>query len=302
MEPAVDSLEAIAWAPSNRELVNRWLLEHGAVLFRGFGIKSAAEFESFARGICGELYGEYGDLPREQQGQNIYQSTVYPQEETIHFHNESSHLDCWPMKIIFFCAVAAEQGGETPLLDCHLAYQRMDPVLRRQFEKKGLAYVRTFVTGLDVPWQEFFRTEREADVETYCREHGFEFEWLGQRGLRVRKQCPAVLAHPKTGKLLFFNQIQLHHPACLDADVRQSLQTIFAEDKLPRNVFFGDGSRIDDDIVGQLGDLYSRTAVTLPWETGDVMLLDNMRVAHSRNPFQGPRKVLVAMSELHTNR
>jgi ribulose-5-phosphate 4-epimerase/fuculose-1-phosphate aldolase len=34
-----------------------------------------------------------------------------------------------------------------------------------------------------------------------------------------------------------------------------------------------------------------------PWESGDVLLLDNMRFAHSRKPFTGSRKVLVAMSD-----
>jgi hypothetical protein len=30
---------------------------------------------------------------------------------------------------------------------------------------------------------------------------------------------------------------------------------------------------------------------------GDILMVDNMLVAHGREPFSGPRKILVAMAE-----
>jgi alpha-ketoglutarate-dependent taurine dioxygenase len=36
-------------------------------------------------------------------------------------------------------------------------------------------------------------------------------------------------------------------------------------------------------------------AISFRWERGDVLLLDNYLVAHGRNPYEGPRKILVAM-------
>lgn len=43
----------------------------------------------------------------------------------------------------------------------------------------------------------------------------------------------------------------------------------------------------------------SSTAHTVrePWQAGDLMLVDNVRTAHSREAFQGPREVLGAMAE-----
>ncbi len=65
MEPATDNVDLVDWARSNRELIETSLLKHGALLFRGFGLATVEDFERVALSICPELFGEYGDLPRE---------------------------------------------------------------------------------------------------------------------------------------------------------------------------------------------------------------------------------------------
>lgn len=47
-----------------------------------------------------------------------------------------------------------------------------------------------------------------------------------------------------------------------------------------------------------VGDLYEACAVRFDWQKGDVILLDNMLAAHARDPFEGPRKIVVAMGEM----
>jgi len=37
--------------------------------------------------------------------------------------------------------------------------------------------------------------------------------------------------------------------------------------------------------------------VDVDWRTGDVLLVDNVLLAHGRRPFTGDRRVLVAMSD-----
>jgi Taurine catabolism dioxygenase TauD, TfdA family len=34
-----------------------------------------------------------------------------------------------------------------------------------------------------------------------------------------------------------------------------------------------------------------------PWRDGDLLLVDNVRTAHSREPFTGPREVLVGLAD-----
>jgi amino acid adenylation domain-containing protein/non-ribosomal peptide synthase protein (TIGR01720 family) len=299
MRPAVEDIDLVDWASAHLPLLQAKLSEHGAILFRGFDLPEIADFERFANAVCsGQLFEEYGDLPREEVGSKVYGSTVYPADKSILFHNESSHMHRWPMRILFYCKLAAVRGGETPLLDCRETYRRLDPALRERFREQGVLYVRNFTDGLDVAWQTFFRTTDRAEVERFCRENAMEYEWKKDGSLRVLQRRPAIATHPGTGDVVFFNQILLHHPSCLDPEVRESLLSLYDERDLPRNVLYGDGQPIEDEVISGLGRLYRDLAVTFPWETGDVLLVDNMLTAHARNPFGGPRKILVALGQM----
>jgi Taurine catabolism dioxygenase TauD, TfdA family len=86
--------------------------------------------------------------------------------------------------------------------------------------------------------------------------------------------------------------------SCLDSSVRESLTSLMSEENLPRNVYYGDGSRIEDSVMDEVSGTYREAAVAFPWQPGDVLMLDNMLVAHSRNPYVGARKILVAMGEM----
>jgi alpha-ketoglutarate-dependent taurine dioxygenase len=159
-------------------------------------------------------------------------------------------------------------------------------------------YVRNFCSGLDVPWQRFFGTEDKSVVEEACRNAGSTCEWVGNDQLRTSQRCPAVRRHPVTGELTFFNQVQLHHVHCLDPDVLESLLGLFQREQLPRNVYYGDGSTIEDSVVDHIGEIYEKHAVRFQWQPGDLVSLDNMLIAHARDPYAGERKVVVALGDM----
>ncbi len=298
IKPAIGPVDLAEWARANRELIENYLLKHGAILFRGFGLNSVADFERVCSAICPELFAEYGDLPREGVSDKVYQSTPYPPDMTILFHNESSHLPSWPRKQFFMCVQKSQQGGETPILDCREVYKQLEQDIVQRFEEKGLMYVRNFVPGIDVSWQEFFRTDDKAKVAESCSAEGMTCEWTSGDGLRISQLSRAVIKHPKTGEKVFFNQIQLHHPYCLDPATRSSLRAMFKEEELPRNVTYGDGSPIEEAVMERIGKLFWELCRTFAWQEGDLILIENMLVSHARNPYVGPRKIVVAMGEM----
>ncbi len=298
VSPGRTGVDLPAWAGAHRDQVEQWLGRHGAILFRGFGLSQVEEFEAVASSICPDLFGDYGDLPREGESKRIYQSTPYPNDMAILFHNESSHLPRFPLRQFFFSVVVAEEGGATPVLDCRKVLELLDPAILEKFERKGLTYVRNFVPGVDVSWQDFFKTDDRSVVERTCAESGMTCEWTAAGNLRVKNTTPAVVVHPKTGDRVFFNQVQLHHVSALEPDVREALLSIVGEEDLPRNCYFGDGSPISDEEMAHLNDVFWKASVAFPWQVGDILMLDNMLIAHARSPFRGARKIVVAMSEM----
>lgn len=301
IEPVSDDFDLTTWAEQNRGWIGDRLRDRGALLWRGFGIASVEAFEGFARAVCEDLFGEYGDLPSTEGGVKVYQSTPYPADKTILFHNESSHMHCWPLKQMFFCVQPSERGGETPIVDCREMLRALPAEVVRQFAEKKLLYVRNFIPGLDVKWQDFFRTSDRAAVEAYCRNAGIDFTWT-EEGLRTRQGAVAVACHPLTGEEVFFNQVQLHHVSCLDPELREALGALLVEEDFPRNVLYGDGSPIEDRVMDEVSRAYWSTAVSFPWSRGDILMLDNMLVAHARNPYVGARRIVVAMGEMFEQR
>jgi alpha-ketoglutarate-dependent taurine dioxygenase len=293
-EPQLDPVE---WLKAKKALVDEKLLQYGAVLLRGFSAPSVDIFERCAAVLCSELFTEYGDLPREKAASRVYESTPYPPDRSILFHHEGSHTHQWPMKQWFYCVQPAQQGGCTPLADGRRIYNALDPSMREEFRSKGLKYVRNFIEGLDVSWQDFFKTKDRAVVERSCKQAGIDCKW-NENALRTFRTCPAFAKHPRTGETVFFNQILLHHVACLPEALRASLLALFPEQDLPRSVYFGDGSKIPDGTIKKIQELYERMAARFEWQPHDMVIVDNMLVAHARDPYVPPRKILVAMGEM----
>ncbi|MEH2448289.1 MAG: amino acid adenylation domain-containing protein [Nostoc sp.] len=298
IQPDADEIDFVAWAKTNQKFLETELLKHGAILFRDFNLDSLSEFESVAQAICPDLFGEYGDLPRAGESGKVYGSTPYPPDTAILFHNEGSHLHQFPLKIWFFCVQPAKQGGETPIVDCRKAYKLLNPKLREVLTEKQFMYVRNYTNGLDVSWQDFFRTNDKSLVENYCIQAEINFEWYDKNSLVTRQVRPVVAVHPKTDDKVFFNQIQLHHIAYLDAELRESLLSLFGDKKLPRNVYYGDATPIEDEVIAEINQVYQQSKTSFPWQKGDILMLDNMLVAHGRYPYEGKRKIVVAMGEI----
>lgn len=296
--PAVDGVSLLDWAAAQREQIESWLLEHGGVLFRGFDTRSVADFERFI-GATASNWAEYREpaTPRSQVSGNIYTSTDYPAAQRIFLHNENSHTESWPMKIYFFCVTAAPEGGETPIADCRAIFEQLDPAVRQRFTEKQIMYVRNFGDGLGYPWEQVFKTDDRGEVEDYCRSNGIEPEWKADNGLRVRYVRPAVARHPRTGAPVWFNHGTFFHISTQEPAIRESLLAAMPVEDLPYNTYYGDGSTIEPEVLEHLRATYDNNTVAFRWQEGDLLMLDNMLVAHGRAPYSGPRKIVVGMAE-----
>jgi alpha-ketoglutarate-dependent taurine dioxygenase len=292
------TLDSSACVAQLRDIVGPATARFGGVLLRGFAALGASGFDQFATGFGKPLLDyEFGSTPRSRIEKGVYSSTEYPADQWIDQHNEQSYTLKWPASIWFYCDIAAEHGGATPVADSRLVYERLDPALRRRFAERQVMYVRNYGNGLDLPWEQVFGTGERHEVERYCRANRIDYEWLDDgEALRTRQVCQSELCHPVTGETVWFNQAHLFHVSNLPPAVREALLDVVDEDRLPRNTLFGDGTPIDASMLDEIRAVYRDTMLSFPWQPADTLVLDNVLMSHGRAPFSGKRRVLVAMS------
>jgi alpha-ketoglutarate-dependent taurine dioxygenase len=283
---------------ANLAFLTAKLTEHGAILFRGFGIDDATKFADFVAATGGRSTPyRFGSTPRRRVAGDIYTSTEYPAHREIPLHNENAYHTVWPRKLAFCCVTAAAEGGETPIADLRDVSRRLPPQLMDRLESVGVRYIRHFHEGIDLPWTDVFQTSDRAELARICAANAIQHEWVGAdaRVLRTTQDCQGVIHDPVTGERLFFNQAHLFHATSMGQAVAEAMRAALGADHLPRHARYADGTEIpDEDVVG-IHQAFREHATVFPWQRGDVLWIDNMQLAHGRRPFQGERKVLAAL-------
>lgn len=291
------TVSPIDWARENRDAIEALLVQHGAILFRGFSVTDVEDFKGFLVAICGPLspYFERSS-PRTEVSGNIFTSTDYPPDQPIFLHNEQSYNRMFPRHIAFFCKVPPEQGGETPIADCRRIFRGIPDQMRTSLIERRYRYVRNYRRGLGLPWQTVFQTDDPNEVERYCQANEVSCEWLDRKRLRTHQIRSVAARHPISGEETWFNHLTFFHFSTLPPATQEALLELGSEDSLPNNTFYGDGQAFEPEVVSTLREIYQQELVSFPWKEGDVLLLDNMLTAHGRKPFSGSRSILTAMA------
>lgn len=188
-----------AQTPHLKSLLHR----SGAVLFRGFPINSASDFNDFVEAFgFDELPYIGGAAPRTNVVGRVFTANESPPDQEIHFHHEMAQVRfliailapityClrlirqlskiqtlqvpeFPTKIFFFCEVEPGSEGETPIVLSHIVYERMKekyPDFVQELEEHGLIYTRILGEGDDPSspigrgWKSTFLTDDKNVAE-----------------------------------------------------------------------------------------------------------------------------------------
>jgi alpha-ketoglutarate-dependent taurine dioxygenase len=283
---------------NHRDSILQRLIEHGAVLFRGFNTANAEAFGEFIQSLGIEpLDYIYRSTPRTRQGTGFYTATEYPADREIPMHNENSYQRIWPRKLAFCCVKPAEFGGATPLADMLEVQRRVDPAIIEKFKKLGVRYDRVFHEHIDLPWQEVFQTDQPEEVEAFCTSNDIAYQWLADGALKTSQINPGVVRHPLLQEDFLFNQAHLFHPSALGEETLGFMLDAFGPDLLPRNAFYGNGEQIEPEILQTIRLAFDAAAVDVHWQAGDIALIDNIQVAHGRRTYRGERKLLASLLE-----
>ena len=281
-----------AWLSSNRRVVVDGLETHGAVLLRGFNVTTPEVLSSVTRALYTAHYATT-EHPRQLINGQVVTPVEYPSELELLWHNEDSFNRIWPATLAFACARPADRGGETTVVDGMRVLERLPSDVVAKFEREGVRYVRRFIPGLGLPWTVVFGTDDREVVERRCTEDGLDWSWDGDI-LTTATRRPAVIT--VGGRQAWFAQILHWHEACLDPQVRDAMRTGL-NSVMPRSVTFGDGTVIGDDVIAEFIEICRATEHAVQWQVGDLLFVNNRRVAHGRRAYQGDRQLLVALGD-----
>jgi alpha-ketoglutarate-dependent taurine dioxygenase len=301
-KPAILSADAggdpAGWASAHREALREVLTAHGAVLVRGLGLTDATAIGATFRALSTELMTEREAFAaREDLGGGVYSATKWPANQQMCMHHELSYTLRFPGVMMFACPTAADSGGATVVADAAAVLRALPADLVSRFEREGWLLTRSYNDEIGASWEEAFGTGDRAEVEAYCKSNGIAFEWTDDDGLRTRQRRSAVLRHPTTGTRCWVNQIAFLNSWTLAEEVREYLVDEYGIDGLPFNTRFGNGDEITADVVATINEVYEAHTQREPWQSGDLLLVDNIACSHGREPYSGAREVLAALAD-----
>ncbi|KAJ0008192.1 hypothetical protein Pint_29597 [Pistacia integerrima] len=258
---------------TQKQFLDSLLHRAGAVLFRGFDFKTAKDFNDFV-----EAFG-YEELP--------YMGGAAPRTNVV------GRLPEFPSKLFFFCEVEPGSGGQTPLVLSHIVYERMKqryPEFVEHLEQHGLIY--TLVLGenddLSSPigrsWKSTFSTDDKNLAEERAAKLGTKLEWMKDGGVKTTiGPIPAIKYDKLRQRKIWFNSMV---PAYIGWK---------SEQNDPVGVTFGDGKPLPADIIYDCLKIMEEECVAIPWQKGDVLLIDNLAVLHARRSSNPPRRILASL-------
>ncbi|MEL7447656.1 MAG: TauD/TfdA family dioxygenase [Pseudomonadota bacterium] len=293
---AVDLNAAIDYARQSSDELLGALSRHGAILFRGFPIGTAEEFDAFlsAFGMESFTYEEsLSNAVRVNKTDKVFTANEAPPDVSIFLHHEMAQTPLFPSRLFFCCLIAPERDGATPLCRSDVLLEQLqhaEPEFVRQCEELGVRYSNV-MPGNDDPtsgqgrsWRSTLGVESVAEAEARLAALGYRHEWLPGEVLRATTPVLPAVRALLDGRRVFFNQLIAAFRGWQDTrnDPRKS-------------ICFGDDSPIDEAAMNTAIALSDELSFDLNWQAGDVALVDNYLVMHGRRPFTGKRSVLASL-------
>ncbi|XP_050232361.1 clavaminate synthase-like protein At3g21360 [Mercurialis annua] len=279
---------------SENQFLDSLLHKHGAILFRGFGVNTASDFNDVVEAFgFEELPYVGGAAPRTSVVGRVFTANESPPDQKIPFHHEMAQVPKFPSKLFFFCEVEPVSGGETPLVLSHIVYEKMKEKYSEfveRLENFGLIYNRVLGEDDDPSspigrgWKSTFLTSDKSIVEQRAAKLGMKLEWLKDGVKTIMGPIPGIKYDKSRNRKIWFNSMVAAYTGWEDE-----------RNDPVKAVTFGDGEPLPGDVVYDCLKILEEESVAIPWRKGDVLLIDNWAVLHARKSFIPPRRVLASL-------
>ena len=145
--------EACAWATGAVAELSRQAGEHGVVLVRGLPLANPEDFDAVVCALGFPTFSYADSLSnayRINHTPRVFSANEAPADVTIFLHHEMAQTPFHPTKLIFFCQIAAEDGGATPVCRSDVLWERLraqQGAFAADCEAKGLLYTCLLYTS-----------------------------------------------------------------------------------------------------------------------------------------------------------
>jgi len=305
-EPPTVDLEAVSrggvrattdWMAAHRSEIGAALTEQGALYFAGARIADREAFAAVRDIVFGEEapYRE-NSTPRTDFGSGVYSSTDLPASQGIRQHTENDYTLSPPGKLLFGCLSAPVSGGATTVADVRSVLAALPEHISGRMAEAGWCLIRNYHPAVGLPWTTAFDTDSETEVADYCARNAMRCAWT-DGVLRTEQIRPGIVRHPASGEYSWFNHAAFWSEWSLEPAIREVLIDEYGREGLPYATSYGDGTELTESDVAEINSAYERMTRRRPWTRGDLLLIDNTLSSHGRDPYSGPREIVVAMGD-----
>ena len=276
---------------------------HGAILFRGVAKGSEDFLEISSR--FGHAWVPYQFGGRDTVSKQSSLQTVNTGKTAIVAHSELSHMPMQPQSAWFYCEIPPSEGGATTLFDGEKIVATMPERLREALSDRRFRYKRRMPIDRALM---VYGVEAREQLQAMIDSANWG-QWLTIDGdfLYQDYDVPTIPRHASSGRPVFANM--LVHNSRLRATYaffyelfkfNRILEPLFDPfvavfDRLPEKA-----SRVPHPhgvslyptwenerlvprwIVKGLQQHYLAHEIAVPWQAGDILVIDNTRFMHGR--------------------
>mgnify|MGYP001797680132 CR=1 FL=1 len=283
---------SLTWIRDSRMQLAEEVSRHGAVLLRGFPWQSDEDFDAAiqAFGQPNFTYAEsLSNAVRINRTERVFTANEAPPDVSIYLHHEMAQTPVFPAQLFFFCEKAAEIDGQTPVCRSDWLLQRLEaerPDFVARCRELGVRYRNSMPdtddaqSGQGRSWRSTLKVQSQAEAEDRLRSLGYDWEWQAGGALNFTSPRLPAIRKLSCGREVFFNQLIAAFRGWQDAE---------------KSILFGDYSAIDSADMVRTCDISDEITFDIPWQAGDLVVVDNFLVMHGRRPYQGKRCILVSL-------
>jgi len=251
-----------SYLSSHSAALAKALASHGAIVFRGFPVNTLEEFEGAAKALGWEAYSHTGDPAP---------WTLPPDIPPIPLHHKVPQSGVFPGKLFFWYQNEPEDGADIPISLSNEVYEKLKqefPELVEEIVQKGVKYVRILAPE-GHGWQSIFQTSDKVELERKLQELDITWEWLPEDSIKVVSPVLKVTKEDtRTGKISWFNSISTALTGSKGAN--GSLEAVLLSDDSP----------FPTNVLHRSLAIAKELAVSLKWQRGDVVIVDNLVTMH----------------------